>query len=191
MNRNKKRSKKIDVKKEREIVEALKKLNNSGKKEEKSKLEKELSKTNINNDFFVEASSGGHVAPVLRRGQRAESLDSNFPNIAGQNVDRRTETGAITYTADRKGYIGEEYKANARRDQERVVNAQTARKIQAQRAVNPRDLLAGDPRVQEIERPRLMDRREDERSIRIEEDYKGYESKLPFQKDEKKYKGRV
>ena len=106
-----------------------------------------------------------------------------------QEIRRNTEN--VNYNSDRTRYTGEEYRANVQREQERVVNAQTARKIQIQRNVNPRDLLGGDPRIQETRRPTVLDRQSGGRTIRIDEDYKNYESKLPFQKVEKKYKGRI
>jgi len=185
-----KKSKSVDKKKEKLISEALKKDITAEKKIE-SNLESQLAKTNIGDNGFVESlrSSGADANPSLRRVQRAEALEDELPAVNRQETGRNTE--GINYTADRTGYTGEEYRANLQRQQERVIDAQTARKVQPLRQMNSGDLLSGDPRIVEQRRPTVLDRTGDGRTIQIDEDYRKYESKLPFEKDGKKYKHKL
>lgn len=187
-----KKLKNINKKKEKRIVEALKKsLLKSISEDDKSDLEKDLEiKSNIDNDF-VESVRTESVTPILRSERRVEreNLEDNLS--VGERRDETGDVEQVNYTlTDRTGYIGEEYIANARRERQMLAE-ERVKKVQTRRAVNPDDMMVNDPRIMKNPlRPRLMERNEDQIGIEVTR-YEDYESKLPFQKREKKYKTKI
>ena len=184
-----KKIKKFDQKKEKVIVEALKKSIVENSEKDKSDLEKEVLSNNFNENAFVEGfSEVKNVAPILRKTENVAEILEELPAVPRT---RASGDQNVQYNlAERTNYFGEEAQANRRRESEDVMAMQNVRKLRSRREfVDSRDLFVEDSRIiQNPMRPRLLERNENEKALELEDRGKYSESRLPFQEDKKKYR---
>ena len=181
-----KKSKSKDI--EKEIIESLK---HNKPKEINSDLEQEAAEKQNNFDnVFIENVRTEHIIPTMQPERRVRENESLEDITTASRTTIAEPRENIQYTTINQQYTGEEYQANLQKERQALAE-NMVRKIQTSPTQDFKDLLVKDSRITENPiRPRLMER-QNTRTVQIEEDYKNYESSLPFQTDKKKYKARI